>query len=67
MSNFESFDRKSFRKDKIESKKKNRKSNQDGFSNEEYKYSKISKHNLKKRLEEMEEEEKWEDWQDEVY
>jgi len=48
MNNSDSFDRKSFRKAKFESKKKNRKD----FlpqGNEDYRFSKISKQNIKKK------------------
>ena len=66
MNNSDSFDRKSFRKAKFESKKKNRK-NFLSQNNEEYRFSKISKQNIKKKKQEMEEEEKWEDWENEIY
>lgn len=65
MKDFDSFDRKSFRKEKLDSKKKDRKYS--GDFNEEQRFKKLNKQNLKKRIEEMEEEEKWEDWEDEIY
>lgn len=61
MKDFDSFDRKSFRKEKLDSKKKDRKLSSD-FS-EEQKIKRLNKQNLKKRIQEIAEEEKWEDWE----
>lgn len=67
MNNFDSFDRKSFRKAQFESKKKSKNSTHPNAYNDEQRYSRISKQNIKKKKQEMEQEEKWEDWEDEVY
>jgi hypothetical protein len=61
MKDFDNFDRKSFRKEKLDSKKKDRKLSND-FS-EEQRVKRLNKQNLKKRIQEMEEEEKWKDWE----
>jgi hypothetical protein len=61
MKDFDSFDRKSFRKEKLDSKKKDRKLSSD-FS-EEQRIKRLNKQNLKKRIQEIAEEEKWEDWE----
>jgi hypothetical protein len=66
MNNFDSFDRKSFRKAKFDSRKKDRKSPNES-NNDEYRFSKISKRDIKQKIQEMEEEEKWEDWKDEIH
>lgn len=65
MKNFDNFDRKSFRKEKLDSKKKDRKIS--GDINDEYRLQKLNKQNIRRKIEEMREEEKWEDWEDEVY
>jgi len=62
MKDFDSFDRKSFRKEKIDSKKKDRKLSSD--FNEEQRFKKLNKQTIKKRIQEMQEEEKWEDWEE---
>lgn len=68
MNSFDSFDRKSFRKAQFEAKKKSKKHSTQTYSNnDEQRYSRISKQNIKKKKQEMEQEEKWEDWEDEVY
>lgn len=64
MKNFENFDRKSFRKEKLDSKKKDKRFVID--TNDEYKLQKINKQNIKRKIQEMREEEKWEDWEDEI-
>lgn len=64
MKNFDNFDRKSFRKEKLDSKKKDRKISSD--MNDEYRLQKLNKQNIRRKIEEMREEEKWEDWEDEV-
>jgi hypothetical protein len=61
MKDFDSFDRKSFRKEKLDSKKKDRKLSSD-FS-EEQRIKRLNKQNLKKKIQEIAEEEKWEDWE----
>jgi len=59
------FDRKSFRKEKIDSKKKEK----NLFSNnyDEQRFAKLKKKQVKKKIQDLQEEEKWEDWEDEVY
>lgn len=61
----DNFDRKSFRKEKIDSKKKEK----TVFSNnyDEQRFAKLKKKQVKKRIQDLQEEEKWEDWEDEVY
>jgi pyruvate/2-oxoacid:ferredoxin oxidoreductase beta subunit len=61
MKDFDSFDRKSFRKDKLDSKKKDKRIIKD-FS-EEQRFQKLNKQNLKKKIQEIQEEERWEDWE----
>jgi hypothetical protein len=61
MKDFDSFDRKSFRKEKLDSKKKDRKLS--GEFSEEQRIKRLNKQNLKKRIQEIAEEEKWEDWE----
>lgn len=65
MNNFDNFDRKSLRKAKFEDKRRNRKSFL-SQNNEEQKFSRISKQNIKKKKQEIENEEKWEYWEDEI-
>jgi|688.fasta_scaffold79802_3 hypothetical protein len=65
MKDFDSFDRKSFRKEKLDSKKKDRKLSSD-FS-EEQRIKRLNKQNLKKKIQEIAEEEKWEDWENEIH
>lgn len=60
----DNFDRKSFRKSKLESKKKNKKYFED---NDEYRLSRKNKKQIKQKLEELEQEEKWQDWENEIY
>lgn len=67
MNNFDSFDRKSFRKANFESKKNNKKETITPYNKDEHRFSRISKQNIKKRKQEMEQEEKWDDWEDEIY
>jgi hypothetical protein len=67
MINFDGFDRKSFRKSKIEEKKKDKRFGKQNIESEDYRFSKVSKQNLKKRIQQMEEEEKWEDWENEIH
>jgi hypothetical protein len=66
MNNFDSFDRKSFRKAKFEAKKKSKKGVNQSQNIEEFRLSRISKQNIKKKIQEIQEEEKWEDWEDEI-
>jgi len=60
MTDFDTFDRKNFRKENIEHKKKNKKSVFD--QKEDKKISKIQSKNIKKKIQEIREEELWEDW-----
>ena len=62
MKNFENFDRKSFRKEKFNSKNKDKKYLPD--NHDEYRLSQLNKQNIKRKLQEMEEEERWDDWRD---
>jgi pyruvate/2-oxoacid:ferredoxin oxidoreductase beta subunit len=64
MKDFDSFDRKSFRKEKLDSKKRDRKFSND--LNEEQRFKKLNRQNLKKRIQEIQEEERWEDWENEI-
>ena len=61
----DNFDRKSFRKEKIDSKKKEKTL----FSNnhDEQRFAELKKKQVKKKIQDLQEEEKWEDWEDEVY
>lgn len=65
MNNFDNFDRKSYRKEKLDSKKKDKSYFSDNY--EEHRLAKLNKKQIKKKIQEMQEEEKWEDWEDEVY
>lgn len=65
MKNSENFDRKSYRKEKLDSKKKEKRTFRD--NDEEHRVAKLNKQNMKRRLQEMQEEERWEDWEDEIY
>jgi pyruvate/2-oxoacid:ferredoxin oxidoreductase beta subunit len=65
MKDFDDFDRKSFRKEKFDVKKKDKKIFRD--LNEEDRFKKLNKKNLKKRIQEIQEEEKWEDWENEIH
>lgn len=62
MNNSNDFDRKSFRKEQLDFKKKNSKCSTD--FNDDQKIAKLNKKNLKRKLQELEQEEKWEDWED---
>jgi hypothetical protein len=64
MSQFEHFDRKSSRKEQLDSRKKNKKYLYD--TNEEQRFSKVNKKNIKRKLQEMKQEEKWEDWEENI-
>ena len=64
MTNFENFDRKSYRKEKIDSKKRNRKSFVDNY--DEHRFAKLNKKQIKQKKQEIEQEEKWEDWENEI-
>jgi pyruvate/2-oxoacid:ferredoxin oxidoreductase beta subunit len=66
MINFDGFDRKSFRKSKLDSKNKKRQANDD-MQYHEHRLSKFSKQNLKKKMQEIQEEEIWEDWENEIH
>lgn len=66
MNNFDDFDRKSFRKAKFDSRKKNTESFYES-QKDEYKFSKISKREIKQKIQEIQQEERWEDWEDEVH
>lgn len=61
MQDFDDFDRKSFRKQKINSKKKYKKivNNID----EDHKTSKIKHEYIKRKIQDLQEEELWEDWE----
>jgi len=61
MNNSNDFDRKSFRKEQLNFKKK--KSRWPNEINDEKKVAKFHKTDLKRKLQELEEEEKWEDWE----
>jgi len=65
MKDSDSFDRKSFRKEKLDSKKKDRKYDND--FHDEARLAKINKKEIKRRIQEMQEEEKWEDWENEIH
>jgi hypothetical protein len=64
MKNFDSFDRKSFRQQKINSKNKHKKSNN---FDDEYRVSKLKNKNIKKKIQDLQEEELWQSWEDETY
>lgn len=64
MNNFENFDRKSFRKEKFDSKKKTKKFESDFY--EEKRFAKLNKKQIKKKIQDLQEEEKWESWEDEI-
>lgn len=63
--NNENFDRKSFRKEKFDSKKKDRKIGAENY--EEHRIAKLNKKQLKRKIQEIQEEEKWDDWENEIY
>lgn len=62
MKDFENFDRKSFRKEKFDSRKKDKRLFQD--NHEEYRFAKLNKKQIKQKIQDIQEEEKWEDWTD---
>lgn len=61
MNNFDNFDRKSFRKEKFNAKKKDKKYLPE--NHEEYRYSQLNKKDIKRKKQQMEEEERWQDWE----
>lgn len=65
MKDFDSFDRKSFRKEKLDAKKKDKKIVRD--LHEEERFQKLNKQSLKRKKQEIEQEERWEDWENEIY
>lgn len=64
MKNFENFDRKSFRKEKFDSKRKDRKNIVDNY--DEHRFAKLNKKQIKKKIQDLQEEERWEDWENEI-
>lgn len=65
MKDSDNFDRKSFRKEKLDSKKKEKNFFYDNY--DEHRFAKLNKKQIKKKIQDLQEEEKWEDWQDEIY
>jgi len=64
MKDFDSFDRKSFRQQKIDSKNKRKKHHD---ADEERRVSKLKIKHMKRKIQDLEEEELWEDWENEIY
>lgn len=61
----DNFDRKSFRKEKLDSKKKDKNFFSDNY--DEHRFAKLNKKQIKRKIQDLQEEEKWEDWENEIY
>ena len=61
MKDFDSFDRKSFRQQKINTKNKYKKPTNN--LDDEHKISKLRNKNIKRKIQDLQEEELWEDWE----
>ena len=64
MNNFDNFDRKSFRKEKFDSKKKTKKFESESY--DEQRFAKLNKKQIKRKIQDLQEEERWEDWENEI-